>query len=227
MLSYPGLLNIEFCIESMKNNPNALWAVAPNSPLLVQINVTSPFASISSKLMLLCLLHSTLFTPGILSKLSNCETDVDIALSVSCLATPPLKKLRLKYASCIAYFSANFSSASNILHIFSTSSKFIKSFNISSKFGRAPSFILGYISFNSIVIFSTACNVVSSLYASSFSGFLERYIPFSTEEIVVAIFEGSLYTNGFNPIDVLLVGSTRLYFILKLSHTSAIWDITS
>ena len=47
------------------------------------------------------------------------------------------------------------------------------------------------------------------------------------EEIVIAIFVGLSYTNGFNPIELELEGSMILYLNPKLVHTSVICSISS
>ena len=45
VLSFPGLAKTDCCINSKKNNPNALCAVAPKSPLLVQTIVCLLYTS--------------------------------------------------------------------------------------------------------------------------------------------------------------------------------------
>ena len=111
------------------------------------------------------------------------------------------------------YFLASSSFAFIISHIFSTRSKLVSIFNKSSKLGIFPLFILGYISFNIIEIFSNAWIIKSSLYASSLSKCVLAYIPFNTDEIVIAIFDASSYINGFNPIEFIFDGSIKLYLI--------------
>ena len=98
---------------------------------------------------------------------------------------------------------------------------------MSSRFGKFPPFKRGYISFNIIAKFSTACIIYSSLYVSSISGCAFTYIAFNAAEIVIAILFGSSYINGFNPIEPLLAGSIILYFIWKFLHTFIIFSVDS
>ena len=88
--SLPGLLKTEFCINNIKNSPNALCVAAPKSPLRVHTNVTSPFSRASSKLMLSLRLQRMFLTPSILSRLSNCVTAEYTNFSVSALPEPLL-----------------------------------------------------------------------------------------------------------------------------------------
>ena len=63
-ISFPGLLNIAYCIDNIKNKPNAVCAEAPKSPRLVHNNVISPFSSVLSKFILFVLLHKIFLIPG-------------------------------------------------------------------------------------------------------------------------------------------------------------------
>ena len=82
VLSLPGLESTDCCINSKKNIPKPLWAVAPKSLLRVQQRVTSPFSSTLSNSRLFVLLHNIFFTPGYLSKLSSSADAVKIDVLV-------------------------------------------------------------------------------------------------------------------------------------------------
>ena len=82
VLSFPGLDRIDCCINSIKNNPKALCALSPKSPLLVQTRVISPLSKALSKSKLFVLLHKILFTPGYLNKLSNSAEAVNTEVLV-------------------------------------------------------------------------------------------------------------------------------------------------
>ena len=83
--SIPGLLNTAYCIDNIKNKPNALCAAFPKSPRLVHTNVNCPEAKASSKLILFVLLHNTFLIPGYLNKLSSCVVADEMYFSVSAL----------------------------------------------------------------------------------------------------------------------------------------------